>query len=99
MCCVTRCDVFNFHVNPPNNAPQDTLSETSELVTAALGREHAVAKMVAELARANVSSARRAALLEQERLQQVWPPRDGRHACSIRACQRGWGLTLRTCCA
>ena len=52
-------------------ALQDTLGGTATLLTAALGAEHAVAKTAAELARANLSSAKRAALLEQERLRQV----------------------------
>lgn len=50
---------------------QDTLGETVTLSTAALGAEHAVVNMAAELARANLSSSKRAALLEQKRLRQV----------------------------
>ncbi|KAK9827325.1 hypothetical protein WJX81_005191 [Elliptochloris bilobata] len=52
-------------------APPDTLGEAAEVISAALGGDHAVARMAAELARANLSSARRAALVEQERLRQA----------------------------
>ena len=50
---------------------QDTLMPTAQLLQAVLGPEHAVSRMLAEAAEANLSLATRAARRERENIEQV----------------------------